>query len=175
MNRWGLLVGVAGLTFLIDQLSKQWVVNTLFLGENVIPIQALYPFFSFTRSENTGAAFGILSQASSLFLVVSSAIVIGMIVFYPRTPAHAHLTRIGMALIIGGALGNIFDRLTEGAVIDFIHYYIDGVISNVSNLADHAIVIGVIVILIDSWFVPKPKAQPPTQDDVPTSASQPPI
>jgi signal peptidase II len=58
-----------------------------------------------------------------------------------------------MGLICGGALGNVLDRLQHGFVVDFIHYQIPGVISNVSNLADHAIVLGVILIYVDSWLM----------------------
>ena len=73
--------------------------------------------------------------------------------FYDQIPDEAQITRIATGLICGGALGNAVDRIRHEHVVDFIHYQIPGVISNVSNLADHAIVFGVALILIESWRV----------------------
>ena len=84
---------------------------------------------------------------------MAAIIVVAMFIFYPRIDERAWLTRLGIALVVGGALGNAIDRLTRGAVVDFVHLEIPGVIANVSNLADHAIVVGVILMLIDSWFL----------------------
>ncbi|NDJ63213.1 MAG: signal peptidase II [Chloroflexi bacterium] len=136
---------------LLDQISKRWVVDNLVMGETFQPIPALVPFFQMTRSENTGAAFGLLPQAADLFLIIAVVVVVALILFYRQIPDHARFTRFGVGLVCGGALGNALNRLEYGAVVDFIHYQIPGVISNVSNLADHAIVIGVILIVIESW------------------------
>lgn len=151
MRQWlFLLIGVA-LVIAVDQASKTYITDRLALGESRQPIPALSPFFQVTRSYNTGAAFGFLPNAGDLFLVVALVVVAGLIVFYPRLPAEAQPTRFALMLICGGALGNALDRIQHGHVIDFIHYQIPGLISNVSNIADHAIVIGVIIVLLDSW------------------------
>jgi signal peptidase II len=92
-----------------------------------------------------------------------------MLVFFPRVPEKARVTRLGMGLVIGGALGNAFDRVNHGAVIDFIHYQIPGVVSNVSNLADHAIVVGVLLIVLQSWRSDE-KADAPVSDEPEASA-----
>jgi len=148
LRNWILLFAVTGLVLAADQISKNIVQRTMYLGQS---IDIINPFFAITYSENSGASFGFLPQAGDIFLILAIVIVTGIFIFYPRIPQKAALTRIGIALVCGGALGNAVDRLTQGAVIDFIHYEIPGVISNVSNLADHAIVIGVILILINSW------------------------
>lgn len=152
LRQWALLVIVAALVILVDQISKNWVLANLAVRETFIPIPALHPFFQFTRSMNTGAAFGLLPMAGDLFLVLAVVIVLGLLWYYPRTPDDAFLQRFGLSLIVGGALGNVLDRIQHGHVVDFIHYRIPNVISNVSNLADHAIVLGVIGVLIASWL-----------------------
>lgn len=151
-HRWLLLFGLIVVVLVVDQLTKQWVLNNLQVYESIQPIPALAPFFRITYSQNTGAAFGFLPQAADLFLVIALVVVSVMIYFYARVPADGQVTRFAIGLICGGALGNALDRLQHGYVVDFIHYLIPGLISNVSNLADHAIVIGVILIFVDSWL-----------------------
>ncbi len=150
-RRWLFLLVVAGVGLALDQFTKNAVINNLMVGESQRLIPFLYPFFQVTRSENLGAAFGFLPQAGDIFLIIALVVVVIMIIFYPRVPEKARLTRFALGLIVGGALGNAFDRINHGAVIDFIHYTIPGIVSNVSNLADHAIVIGVLVIVLQSW------------------------
>jgi signal peptidase II len=150
-RRWLFLLVVAGVVLALDQFTKNAVINNLMLGESQRLIPFLYPFFQVTRSENNGAAFGFLPQAGDIFLIIALVVVVIMVIFYPRVPEKARLTRFALGLIVGGALGNAFDRINHGAVIDFIHYTIPGIVSNVSNLADHAIVIGVLVIVLQSW------------------------
>lgn len=150
-RRWLLLIAIIATVLLVDQVTKRVVVDTLFVGQSLQPIPQLAPFFQITYSQNRGAAFGFLPQAGDLFLILAVIIIIAMVIFYPRLPAEAIVSRIGFGLVCGGAIGNALDRLEYGAVIDFIHYTIPGVISNVSNLADHAIVFGVLLLVIESW------------------------
>jgi signal peptidase II len=151
MKRWLLVIVVIAAVLTVDQVSKQVVIDNLLLGETYQLIPALVPYFQITHSFNTGAAFGFLPDASNVFLVIAAVIVVAMLYFYPRIPQHAHLTRVATGMICGGALGNAIDRIRHEHVVDFIHYQIPGLISNVSNLADHAIVLGVILLLVDSW------------------------
>lgn len=153
LRNWIFLAIVIGLVLVIDQVSKLFIVQNLMLYESRQPIPALSPFFQITRSFNTGAAFGLLPHASDVFLIVAVIVVIGMLYFYPRLPADAVMGRLAIGFICGGALGNAIDRLRYDHVVDFIHYQIPGVISNVSNLADHAIVLGVILMLLDTWRI----------------------
>lgn len=164
MRKWLWLLMIVGVVLAVDQISKRRVVELLAVGESVQPIPALSPLFQLTRSQNTGAAFGFLPQAGDIFLIVAVVVVIAMLYFYPRIPADARLTQLATGLICGGALGNALDRLEYGHVVDFIHYQIPGVISNVSNLADHALVFGVIILFIDNWR--QERAQPPEDTPV---------
>lgn len=159
MRRWIILLLIIGAVLLADQVSKNIIINSLSIGETRQPIPALVPFFQITRSENTGAAFGFLTQAGDIFLIIAVVVVVAMIVFYPRIPDSAWLTQIAVGLVMGGALGNALDRVQHGAVIDFIHYQLPGIVSNVSNVADHAIVIGVVLIFIDSWRTDRAQKQ----------------
>ncbi len=147
---WAFFFIVIALTLLIDQATKTWIVNNMMMYESRVPIPALGDFFRIIRSFNTGAAFGIFADASDIFLVIAVVVVVVMLFFYPRIPRGQWLLRFGMGLIVGGAVGNAIDRLIYGHVVDFINYRIPNVLSNVSNLADHAITIGVILILIDN-------------------------
>jgi signal peptidase II len=156
-RRWIVLLALIIVVLVVDQLTKRWVLDHLQVYETIQPIPALVPFFQITYSQNTGAAFGFLPQAADLFLVIALVVVSAMIYFYPRVPVNGHLTRLAIGLICGGALGNALDRLQHGHVVDFIHYRIPGLISNVSNLADHAIVIGVILIFLESWLLDRRK------------------
>ncbi|MBI5667150.1 MAG: signal peptidase II [Chloroflexi bacterium] len=151
MRKWLWLLLVIGGVLAIDQITKRVVIENVALGQTVRLIPALSPFFQITRSQNTGAAFGVLPQGGDVFLVIAIVVVAAMVYFYPRIPAEARLTQFATGLICGGALGNALDRLQYGHVVDFIHYQIPGLISNVSNLADHALVLGVIILFVDSW------------------------
>jgi len=151
MRRWTVLFVTTLGMIMVDQLSKQLVINSLALGESINLIPVLSPLFQITYSENTGAAFGLLPQAGPLFLLIAIIVVIALFIFYRRVPEKAMLTQIAIGLICGGALGNVINRLQYGAVVDFIHYQIPGIVSNVSNFADHAIVLGVILICLTQW------------------------
>lgn len=167
-RRWLFLAVIAGAVVLIDQIAKSLIMAHLLPGASVAPIPALDPFFRLTYSHNTGAAFGFLPQAGDVFLILAVVICTVLFVFYPRIPEKAWLTRIGVALVLGGALGNAIDRLIHGAVIDFVHLTIPGLVSNVSNFADHAIVLGVILILVDSWFIQGRDKEAPAPPDDPS-------
>ena len=156
-RNWLMLLLTVAIVLVIDQFTKGWIVQNIAPGESRQPVAALSDFFQITRSANTGAAFGLFAQSGDIFLVIAVVVVAAMFYFYPRLPAEAGFTRFAIGLICGGALGNALDRLQYGHVVDFIHYQIPGVISNVSNLADHAIVLGVIIVLIDSWRLDQPE------------------
>lgn len=162
-RKWIALFAIIIGVLLVDQITKRFVIDTMFVGETQQPIPFLVPYFQLTRSENTGASFGFLPQAGDLFLVIAVVVVGAMLYYYPRVAPNARLTRFAIGMICGGALGNALDRLQHGHVIDFIHYQIPNLISNVSNLADHAIVLGVILIFVDSWR--SPEAAPANQLD----------
>lgn len=150
IRNWSLLLGVMSVVIAIDQASKWWVVNNLMLYETVT-LGALSPFLRITRSFNTGAAFGIFNEAGDLFLILAVLIVGALLFFYPRLPPGVWLVRLALGLICGGAIGNAIDRVIHGHVVDFFHITIPNLISNVSNFADHAIVLGVGLLIYDNW------------------------
>lgn len=151
LKHWAVLLIVIGLVLAADQLTKLYIESTLAPGQTVVPIPALGDYFRIVRSHNTGAAFGFLPDAGWLFSIVAVGVSIGMLVVHARMPAADWGKRIAMGLLVGGALGNVIDRVRLEHVIDFINYRIPGVISNVSNVADHGVVGGVILLLILSW------------------------
>lgn len=168
MRKWIILAGSLGLAATLDQIAKTWALSNLALYESVQPLPALAPFFQLTRSSNTGAAFGILPMAGDVFLILALFIVAALVWYLHSLPADSRLAPFAIGLVIGGAVGNIIDRLQHGHVIDFIHYQIPNLISNVSNVADHAIVFGVMLIFAESlWRDRKSQAvqsAPPTMD-----------
>lgn len=150
MRKWMILAATLCLVTVADQLSKAWVIANLAVYESLAPLPALAPLFQLTRSSNTGAAFGILPMAGDIILLVALLIVAGLLWHVRGLPASARFAPLAIGLVIGGAAGNILDRLQHGHVIDFIHYQIPNLVSNVSNLADHAVVIGVALVLLES-------------------------
>ena len=163
MGKWGILGAAASIALLIDQLCKNWIIANLELYQSIQPIPFLAPWFQLTRNANTGAAFGILPMAGNAFLLLA-LVIIGLMLWHVRyTPAKARFVPFAVGMVIGGAAGNVIDRLQYGYVIDFIHYQIPGLISNVSNPADHAIVFGTLFIIVESlWRGHREKKGPST-------------
>jgi len=151
VKRWLLLVGVASLVVVIDQTAKYLTLTNLELGESWLPIPGIAQIFRVTRSINTGAAFGMFQGASTFFLILALITVVAFVISYPRLPDNALMTRIAVALITGGALSNAIDRIQYGHVVDYFHVILSPRFSNISNFADHAITLGVILLLIDQW------------------------
>jgi signal peptidase II len=150
LQQWAILFGTALLLIVIDQIAKALVVANLQLYEAWIPIPALDAVFEITYTRNTGAAFGLLTSASNVFLVIAVIASAVIIYYYRHVPKEAIFLRIAMGLQLGGALGNAVDRLTRGFVVDFLHIYYDpiGFDWPIFNLADSAIVIGVLLLII---------------------------
>ncbi len=136
---------IAALVIIADQLSKYLVASFMEVGQSITVIRN---FFSVTYVRNPGAAFGMLPYQTAFFIVITVVVVI-FILYYYRVLAENHKwLRFGLALQLGGALGNLIDRIREGYVVDFIDFTIW---PPVFNLADSAIVIGIAVFLIAFW------------------------
>ncbi|MBS1252304.1 MAG: Lipoprotein signal peptidase [Anaerolineales bacterium] len=134
-----LLVALAVLVFSADQASKYLVLTRLPLGGSWNPVSSLKPFISVTHVVNPGAAFGLFPDQGSLFAVIAVIVVGAILVYYRYLPTQNWMVRLSLSLQLGGALGNLADRLQHGHVIDFIDFKIWPVF----NLADVAIVTGV--------------------------------
>jgi signal peptidase II len=140
--RAALIPFVAALVFLVDQVSKYLVATYLEVDQPWYPFAFLKPIFSLTYIHNTGAAFGIL-QNQNLFFSVVAIIVIAIIVVYLRsTPQPDVLVAVSLALQLGGACGNLADRLRYGYVTDFLYIQHFAV----SNFADMCISLGVVLL-----------------------------
>ncbi len=160
-----MMYGLAGAVFAVDRLTK-WIIETrvsFYDSHVVIP-----GFFEIVHSENQGAAFGLFAQSTSelrtIFLVGFSVVaLVALVVMLWRTSRLDRKTAIALALILGGALGNVFDRVRWGTVTDFLLFYIGSYQWPAFNAADSAIVIGSGLLLLD--FL-KFKRQPAHTHDV---------
>ncbi|MCZ0703356.1 signal peptidase II [Natronobacillus azotifigens] len=130
---------------IIDQLTKWWVVTNMELRESIPVIEN---FFYITSHRNPGAAWGILAGQMAFFYVIT-LVVIGLIVYYMQKYAKDNIwTGIALGLVLGGAIGNFIDRLIFQEVVDFLNVYIGSYNYPIFNIADSALVIGVIIIFI---------------------------
>lgn len=117
----------------------------------------LLPVFDLTLLHNTGAAFSFLAKAGGwqrwFFAVIAIVVSIVLLVWMARTPRQQRWLGAGLALLLGGALGNLYDRIVQGYVIDFISLHYNGYYFPAFNLADTAITIGAAMLVIDMiWF-----------------------
>ena len=146
-----MLLGSSIAVLAVDQSAKGFVTSTFALGETWVPIPILADYFAITRSTNTGAAFGLLPEAGTLFLVIA-VIVIGVILLsYQRMTSLSWLEQLAFSLLLGGTTSNALDRIRLGHVVDMVHFQWQPYFSNVSNLADHAIVMAVALLFIAHW------------------------
>ena len=133
-----------------DQLSKLAVTENLTLYQRV----PVLPFFDLVRLHNTGAAFSFLAGASGwqnlLFMGVAGSVSLALIWWLSTLPRRGHATlALGLALVLGGAIGNLVDRALYGYVVDFLLFYYEQWSYPAFNVADSAITCGVVLILFD--------------------------
>lgn len=151
-----LVLAVAAVVIALDQITKMWVRATIPKFTYVVPIPALGEYFVFEHVDNYGAAFGILQNQGNLFILVAAVVAIAILVYVQQLPQEQRFLRILLGLQLGGALGNVIDRLYQGYVTDFIKMGIPGVYYWPNyNIADSAIVLGVIglgiYVLREDW------------------------
>ena len=144
-------LAVAGLIVVADQLTKLLIRRDFELYDSTAVIPNL---FSLTRIHNTGAAFGLLDGVdlpfkTALLAVVSVAALAGLVMFAVSLPEIHRLARVGVALVVGGAAGNLIDRLWLGYVVDFVDVYWGGWHFWAFNVADSAITVGMALIILD--------------------------
>ena len=135
----------------LDQLSKAAIRATLPLHQSVTIIPGL---MDFTHVRNTGAAFGILNLAefpfkSAVIALVATAALVAVGMYAASLAHHQLVARVGLALIIGGATGNLLDRIVAGSVVDFVDVYWQTHHFWAFNVADSAISIGVAIMILD--------------------------
>jgi signal peptidase II len=135
---------------IIDQLVKYYVQNHMTPGMSIPVIENV---FHITYILNPGAAFGILKHQTAFFIGVALILFIVLIYAYPRIPQHYRMLRFGIGLQLGGAVGNVIDRIKTGYVVDFFDFRIWPIF----NIADIAIVCGVGLIVYTILFPPGQK------------------
>ena len=138
------IILISILTLVIDILTKQLVLNYMLEHQSLTIIEH---FFSITFAKNTGVAFSFLEGQVPLIIIMTSIIIL-FILKYIKTTNPSKYETICYGLIIGGALGNLIDRLIYGYVIDFLDFNIFGYSFPIFNLADTAIVIGIFMLII---------------------------
>ncbi|MBF0373705.1 MAG: signal peptidase II [Alphaproteobacteria bacterium] len=164
-------LAIAALVIVIDQITKIWVVESLMRPEGVdhtpffspVTIELL-PFFRIVMTWNTGVSFGIFNDGGSWNAIALSAVALAVVVallFWLRQVRDWMVT-LALGLVIGGALGNVIDRLRWGAVADFLDFHVGGMHWPAFNVADGAITIGAALLVVDALFRgPKsPKTEP---------------
>ncbi len=144
--------GLAVLVVVLDQYSKGLAQSALEYGR---PVE-VFSWFNLTLQYNTGAAFSFLSDAGGwqryFFSIVAVGISLGLVAWLYVMPREQKLLAVSLALVLGGALGNVWDRLVLGHVVDFISVHYAGRYFPAFNLADSAITLGAACMIMDSLF-----------------------
>jgi signal peptidase II len=151
LNRW---LGLSALVIILDQLSKAWISQHFAIGEtfNVLSV------FDLVLAHNTGAAFSFLNDAGGIQRWLFSVIAVaasGWIIWLLRKHHQQLLFSWGLSMILGGALGNLIDRLSYGYVVDFLSFHWGVHYFPAFNLADSAITCGAFLLILDSFMKDK--------------------
>jgi signal peptidase II len=146
LKRW---LSVAAAVILLDQLSKLWIIDHFVFGETLYVLSV----FDLVLAHNTGAAFSFLHDAGGFQRWLFSGIAVAAsvwIVWLLRSHAAQTLFALALSLILGGALGNLIDRIAYGYVVDFLAFHWDEHYFPAFNVADSAITIGAALLILDS-------------------------
>lgn len=148
---------ISAAVFFLDRVTKILIRSKVNFWDTVTVIPS---FFNIVHTENPGAAFGMFSDSTSVlrpvFLIALSLGVMAFITVLLLRPAQTGLNsgwwvRIGLALVLGGAAGNLFDRILRGTVTDFLEFYFRSYTFAAFNVADSAITVGAALLLLDMW------------------------
>ncbi len=140
------IIPICLITFLADRISKHLIVSSLKVGKSVTIIKN---FFSITLAKNTGIAFSLLEGKIGIIILLTILMILLLLEMLKKE--NKEKEKICYAVIIGGAIGNLLDRLLYGYVIDFLDFKIFGYDYPIFNIADSCIVIGIILLLIISF------------------------
>ena len=153
MAKW---LSISALVVLLDQITK-YVANTGLVYAEAIPV---VPSFNLTLMYNRGAAFSFLSDAAGwqrwFFVAISLGASVLLVIWLRKLKPQQWVLAVALSLVLGGALGNLIDRLWLGYVIDFIQLYYKGFYWPAFNVADSAISVGAVLLIWDALFA-KPK------------------
>ncbi len=166
LRDYGFLLTLAALVIALDQWTKMLVRTRLDFEEFWAPWPWLAHYVRIVHWKNTGAAFGMLQGFGDVFTVLAILVAIAIIYYFPQVPRQDWVLRLAMGLQLGGALGNLIDRLVQGSVTDFISI---GTFP-VFNVADASISTGVAILVLGMWFKerhlePDPASGPGSLDE----------
>jgi signal peptidase II len=136
------------LVILLDQITKWLIVSRMEYGES---IQIIDNILYITSHRNRGAAWGILQGQMWLFYFITLIVIVGIIIYIQKAAKNKWLMGLSLGLMLGGAIGNFIDRVVRKEVVDFIHTFIFGYNFPVFNIADSALCIGVILLMIQMF------------------------
>jgi signal peptidase II len=154
MPSWSRWLGLSALIIVLDQFTKSWVTSVFQLGDSL----TITSFFNLVLAYNTGAAFSFLASAGGwqrLFFIAIAVVASVVIVYLLRKPDNHARLNCALASILGGAIGNVTDRVLLGHVVDFIQIHGAGYFFPAFNVADSAITIGAALLIWDSFRKPK--------------------
>lgn len=144
--------GIAALAIVCDQVTK-WMASTYLTMYEQNPVM---PSFNLTLMHNYGAAFSFLSDAGGwqrwFFTIIATVISIVLIIWITRLKPNEKWLGVSLALVLGGAIGNLIDRIAYGYVVDFIQWYYESFYWPAFNIADSAIFVGAAMLLLSSFF-----------------------
>ncbi|CAN5793423.1 signal peptidase II [soil metagenome] len=142
------VVSVAAVVIAADQLTKEIIVREIGPGAARRSIEIIPGFFHFTFVRNTGSAFGLFQGQSAILMVLAMGAIVFLAAYYFRKARHDSLVGIALALQLGGAVGNVIDRIRYGYVVDFL----DFPRWPTFNMADSAITVGVVLLMYALLF-----------------------
>ena len=136
----------------VDQLTKKLVVDNMEIGES---IEVINNFLYITSHRNPGAAWGILAGQMWFFYLVTVVVIVGLVIYIQKMAKQHVMLGVSLALMLGGAIGNFIDRVRHQEVVDFVHTYIFGYNFPIFNVADSALTVGVVLLIIFMLFEEK--------------------
>jgi signal peptidase II len=152
------VAGVAAIVFVIDRVTKAWVSENIPLG-TARPV--LGDYVRIVHAQNTGAAFGLLPERTTLLSVLSVIAVLAIVYYYRQIASNSTLVSATLGMQLGGAFGNLLDRVTQGYVVDFVDVGVGDIRFWAFNVADSSIVVGIILVTGALWYeehrAPRPK------------------
>src|SRR6184192_3520659 len=149
------LVAVA--VFALDRVTKAWVSENIPLG-TARPVVGDY--VRIVHAQNTGAAFGLLPERTTLLSVLSVLAVLAIVYYYRQIASASWLVSATLGMQLGGAFGNLLDRVTQGYVVDFVDVGVGEVRFWAFNVADSSIVVGIFVVTFALWYEERRVATP---------------
>ena len=141
------LLSIASVIVILDQWTKNLVRTLIPFGGSWSPWPWLEPYARLVHWQNTGAAFGIFQRFGMVFTILAFIVAIAILFYYPQVPRNEWAMRLAMAMMLGGAVGNLIDRLTQGTVTDLISV---GTFA-VFNVADACISVGTAILILVVW------------------------